>query len=192
MTLDNQEQQKFHYETFKKNINDIFTSKWKLLNGKQKEFFLLLSAERAFPFYYEFTEMSKFGKVTEVRKILNSLWAVVLEDKINNSIIQKLQKRLLKPTICPHTDEQADCSSALDFCSILWETMEYIITKDETHFQNVHTTMIYSLIEKEILYHTGWIGMDYSQLLSQPLMKAEIEIQLLHINLLINRGVLAL
>jgi len=142
--------------------------------------FAWLTCERLFRNYLYFYNITGFGDPSMIRAGIEYLSAHVLNDQIKISEIKDLLVQLEKNTPEPGNFDSWSASAALDTCSVLFESLNFLVD----HLQKRLTTISTLAIDSVDMYIQEIENLDFSidkdfqwKIDNHPLMKQEKAIQ---------------
>jgi uncharacterized protein YjaG (DUF416 family) len=155
--------------------------------------FAYLTCERLYPNYVYFSNNFDFGTPQILREAIEFLRVNIFEQSPDKNKIKFLKRRVDKNT--PDTEDFTTIfvSSALDACTALSDSLDFLVDKDFTRIENVSTYAT----DTVSMYVQDLDNLDYNadknfqqKIESHPLMQREITIQLGIISFLNKRKIL--
>lgn len=163
-------------------------NKLKDLDFPKQAAFAYLTCERLYPNYVYFSHNYGFGNTSVLREAIDYIYDNIFEQNADENKIHTIIQKVEKNT--PDTDDfnEIFVSSALDTCSCILDSFDFLMDKDFSKIQSIATygmdTIDMYIQEIENLDFN--IDKDYqSKIESHPLMEKEVAIQNGIINFLI-------
>lgn len=142
--------------------------------------FAYITCERLFPNYVYFSENYHYGNPTVLRESINYLHDNLFKSESNESKIRSLVKKVEKNTPDTENFDTIFVSSALDACTCILDSLEFLIDKDFAKIQNISTyaTDTVDMYIQEIENLNFNTDQDFQKKIDQhPLMHKELAIQ---------------
>lgn len=156
-------------------INDLK----KLSNNKQLAF-SYLTCERLYPNYVYFSENNNFGHPEVLRQSINYIYDNLFIDNADKLKVSLLINSIEKIIPEPAEFDTVLASSALDTCTVIIETLYFLIDKQESRIEDIST----AALDTPDMYIQEIENLDYNndslfqkKIDSHPLMIKEISIQ---------------
>ena len=139
-----------------------------------------MTCERLYPNYVYFSDNFNFGEPSALKDANDFLYDCMFEDNPDKMLVDKLIKKVEKNT--PNTDDFQThfVSSALDTCTSICDSLEFVLDKSFSHIEYISsyaTDSVHMYIqEKESLDFNA--DKNFQQKIdTHPFMQREINIQ---------------
>jgi uncharacterized protein YjaG (DUF416 family) len=171
-------------------MEPIDISSLKSLDFIKQLSFAYLTCERLYPNYVFFSENNNFGNPLVLRESIDYLFNNLFQVEFNQQEIEILIKKVDSNTPEPGDFDTLLASSALDACTSLLDSLNFVIDKDFSRIENISTyatdTVHMYVQEIEDLDFNNDPDFD-GKIYRHPLMKKELTIQSGIINFLMRR-----
>ena len=149
------------------------------LSGLSKEkqlLFGLLAAERFFICYKIFNRREGFGNVVHLLETMSLIERVILGEKTNVELVNQYKGLVDEST--PNMDDfgSVNSSLALNVSAIIYEGLNLVL-KNERRILNNFSAFCKDSIDFLVLEIENYDRMELDKVLSNPLMKEELQIQ---------------
>lgn len=155
-------------------------NKLKDLNFKKQAAFAYLICERLYPNYVYFSDNYNFGNPKVLREAIDYLYLNLFESNLDKNKINSLIKKVNKNTPEPGEFDTGLASSALDACTSIYESLNFLIDKK---FSRIKDTSTFAT-DTVHMYIQDIDKLDFNQdknfqqkIKNHPLMKKEIAMQ---------------
>ena len=160
----------------------IFTqiTELKSLDFNKQLAFAYLTCERLYPNYHFFSEKYKFGNPNILRQAADFIYHDFFEIHPDKDKIEFFRKEIDKNTPYPGEFRTALASSALDACTVLMETLDFMDDKKPSRLEDISTfaTDTVSMRIMDIASLDFNKDKDFQKKISEhPLMQKEVKIQ---------------
>ena len=153
--------------------------KLKMMNPDKQAAFAYLTCERLFPNYIYFSENYRFGNPDVLRSAIDCLYDSLFMDNPDKHRIESLIKEVEKNT--PDTDDFSVIfvSSALDACTCILDSLDFLLKRDFTKIEYISSYGIdtVDMYVREI-ENIELSDKNFKQRVNEhPLVKRELSIQ---------------
>lgn len=144
--------------------------------------FAYLTCERLYPNYVYFFDNFHFGDPEILREAIDFLYISIFETRPDKNKIDSLIKKVNKITPDPGEFDTGLASSALDACTAVSDSLDFLIDKEFSRIKDISTfgtdtvDMYIQGLEPDLDFNKDRIGFR-QRIDNHPLMKKEIAIQ---------------
>ncbi|MFT3677221.1 MAG: DUF416 family protein [Chitinophagaceae bacterium] len=160
------------------------------LEFKKQLIFAYLTCERLYPNYVYFSANFQFGDSSVLRTAIDFVLGCILNEGIDKPLAKKFLLTVEKNTPDTEDFDTILVSSALDACTSIAETLDFLIDKQESRLKDISTVATDSVD----MYIQELESLDFNadkdfqtKIDSHPLMQREVAIQTGIINYLSSR-----
>jgi len=142
--------------------------------------FAYLTCERLYPNYVSFSTEVVFGNPTILRNVIDFIFKQLFRESLDEKIIQEYLLSIDQNIPYPENYATILASLALDSCTVIEETLNFLIDKKPSRLYDISTMAI----DTVDMYIQDRDNMDYNtdsdfeiKVLNDPLMQEELYIQ---------------
>lgn len=154
-------------------------SQLKKLDYTKQLAFAYLTCERLYPNYVYFSHNFKFGNDKVLKGAINFISDSLFDNAIDKNTTQRLLKDVDKIIPYPEKFTTVLASSALDACTVVIETLNFLLDKQSSRLEDI-STLATDTID---MYIQERDGIDYNsenfeiKIYKDPLMQNELAVQ---------------